>query len=944
MARALVWKELREQWIVWLVLVLLPAGAVTALIELLSPGRNRDELMTGVLWLSAWCYGLICGSLLLAGEAEGETQSFLDSLPLTRHRLWRVKATIGLGFLLAQLIALIVVGFVLFPARYNHSRTAVELSGLVYCAYLGYAWGLLCGSSAANVVGAIGRAVILQLTITLVLYAIAMLGLLALFNELDQGVQMNALAGMVGLVAAGALGRSRAVYTGTDRLRDVRFSRRRAPGKRTPFTNLFRAACWQARWFALGMAIVGLFGMASLTFVGVISWPPVTLLIGVLCGLTAARSCRADRESDVAGMRSVSEWRQWLVTAGVRGAIGVLAATLSALLILIPFLVSVATERPEWVRGFYPPRLVVSAAASLMENPFTFVTLWLAYGFAAGSLAGTAFRGSLVSAVAAFGGAAILGGLAVPTWFVGGGLHAWQWWLVPVVLLIATRKAMVPPLSDSRHVWRRAGVGIAAYLVSGACVAGALAYRAVEIPPDPNAIDLEAYKAELPAPEQNVGGRLTDGAIRRLAVIERTFVADSTIPRPQPGRAGQTSSQTLNGPPRFFDYFALANAVLEDGWKDVDPALDGFLDLIFADSCAADLAEAARHPIGMVADPRESTLSISNDRFAATAGVLLAARGLQQQSHGDPAPFVGNLEAGLTLARNLRHNSVWFDASWSFPVEFQMRRGTELWLEKLQGRPDLLRRALAALRKHLSDPPTGDEEVRRAELLVSVNTYADLQKVPRRGNGADPFSSLAVTDTEVLQFCWQAPWEKARVRRALEAFASLDRERVLLARKIGPPMIVAIVPTFNRTPDTSSRTFRTRRFMNPRLATLEVALRLHQEDVGRPAEKLTDLVPKYLDSVPEDPFDSQPIRYRLSRGEVLKWPRARDLPPASIDTAGDRPEQTRVVPAGQGILWCIGEDGHDDGGHQRQDPDMSWKDTVSPEDLVFLVPLPPSRK
>ena len=49
-----------------------------------------------MLWLSAWGYGLVCGSLLLAGETEGETQSFLDSLPLTRRRLWRVKAVIGL--------------------------------------------------------------------------------------------------------------------------------------------------------------------------------------------------------------------------------------------------------------------------------------------------------------------------------------------------------------------------------------------------------------------------------------------------------------------------------------------------------------------------------------------------------------------------------------------------------------------------------------------------------------------------------------------------------------------------------------------------------------------------------------------------------------------------------------------------------------------------------
>jgi hypothetical protein len=45
----------------------------------------------------------------------------------------------------------------------------------------------------------------------------------------------------------------------------------------------------------------------------------------------------------------------------------------------------------------------------------------------------------------------------------------------------------------------------------------------------------------------------------------------------------------------------------------------------------------------------------------------------------------------------------------------------------------------------------------------------------------------------------------------------------------------------------------------------------------------------------------------------------------------------RVVPDGQGILWAVGEDGHDDGG-VKQGKDSG---TMFGEDVIFLVPPPP---
>ena len=54
MTLALAWKELRGQWAVWVSLSLVVAAGNAALIGLLQPGRNRDEILVGVLWVAAW--------------------------------------------------------------------------------------------------------------------------------------------------------------------------------------------------------------------------------------------------------------------------------------------------------------------------------------------------------------------------------------------------------------------------------------------------------------------------------------------------------------------------------------------------------------------------------------------------------------------------------------------------------------------------------------------------------------------------------------------------------------------------------------------------------------------------------------------------------------------------------------------------------------------------
>jgi hypothetical protein len=50
-----------------------------------------------------------------------------------------------------------------------------------------------------------------------------------------------------------------------------------------------------------------------------------------------------------------------------------------------------------------------------------------------------------------------------------------------------------------------------------------------------------------------------------------------------------------------------------------------------------------------------------------------------------------------------------------------------------------------------------------------------------------------------------------------------------------------------------------------------LALRLYRKENGRYPENLQQLVPKYLPSVPIDPYDGKPLRYRKLQKGFKVW-------------------------------------------------------------------------
>jgi hypothetical protein len=504
------------------------------------------------------------------------------------------------------------------------------------------------------------------------------------------------------------------------------------------------------------------------------------------------------------------------------------------------------------------------------------------------------------------------------------------------VLAAATPFLMRPWVAGRLPSARGAGVAGAGLAAAGLWLAAALWYRVAEVAPDPKALDVAKLREALPKPEDNAAGRLTAAALRGLVETEQAFAAEEARARapaqhPRPG-------QTRPPPPQPVVLVAVARQMAETAnWSAAD--LRGqWLDRLFNDPWAGQLEAAADEPDGVTVDPRLNTLferPADTDR-ARTAAFLLVARGLQFQAKGDPAAFPGHLHTGLALARNLRHNTTRLPALIGRDVEAIMLRGVERWLERLHGRPDLLRQALEVLQTHERARQTDAEEVRRAAFLATFVSFQNPRTILQPATESTFLFPSLEGEGALLRVSWQVPWEQERLRRLLDELASGDPPRQARAADRSPHVWLARqlfavqgVPGNAFAP--------ARPLARARGAVLQVALRLYQAEAGRTAGRLADLVPNYLRSVPADPFDGRPFRYRVSSGESLNW-----RPENSVGIPDAGAEPAREVPAGQGILWCVGDDLRDDGGRTQQNPPD--RPQVANADVIFLVPPEPARR
>jgi hypothetical protein len=114
---------------------------------------------------------------------------------------------------------------------------------------------------------------------------------------------------------------------------------------------------------------------------------------------------------------------------------------------------------------------------------------------------------------------------------------------------------------------------------------------------------------------------------------------------------------------------------------------------------------------------------------------------------------------------------------------------------------------------------------------------------------------------------------------------------------------------------------------------LKAALGLYRLLEKKSAQKLEDLVPKYLLQLPVDPYSGQAFRYRISKGEELVIAGVGEFQGPKVH------DQEKVRP-GQAVLWSTGPDRIDHGGKKHggslADDDPRW--SAEGLDLIAVAP------
>ncbi|HBI46979.1 MAG TPA: hypothetical protein DDY78_29620, partial [Planctomycetales bacterium] len=903
MLSVLLWKEYREHRLVWTALAFVGAATVLSRSVLLGAGwleahSEAREILCALAVMLIGAYALICGAMMLAGEYENHTMSYLDALPGFRRRLWQGKFLAGVLFVLGQIVVLMILcaAVSLFE---NWTQAGWTFAGMLLAGIYGLSWGMLFSSFGRSVMSMILLSMAGQVAwaflagVLAVIFAVIVSVIFGMRDATNPGWFG---AGFFALTAPAALVVSALVFTRLDRSR-LRAAPESLRVPRRPLNASWSMLFWltwrQARGFTVGLAAFALFLGFITLLEAVLLWPAATLIVGVLCGATAF----ADEQQGsyrFLGDQRLPLGRLWVVKVGVRFGVAVVAALLVLAPSFIGALANISSSRWNSPEGPYHFFAAVFQSNILVDlcPPGLFLTLWLVYGFSAGCLYGLLFRHGLAAGVFALFTCSVAAAVWIPS-LLGGGLHAWQVFGPPLLLLIATRLVVRPWAAGRIASWTTA-VRLTPFVVlAGLWLAGGLLYRILEIPNVPQRVDVDAFRASLPTPEENEGGRLFRSACLRFDELRHTLQSQQAPQGGAPGMPGQllpaggmAGGVVVQAPARTPR--EQADDALEHGWPADDHELAAWLDKLYAGEWAPMMKQAADLPTGPFDDVRnmtalESLKVLDPPRWVA---IVLAVRGLQRQAAGDDEAYVENLRIGLSLSRSLRDRTPTMDLLVGRNVEFFLLKGLDRWLEKLHGRPDLIRQALAVLSHHLNETADDLKDQELVEDLITKNTVEEplplLQMYLGGEEGLPQRNDPRVQqEAEWVATAWLVPWERARQARILRVM--FDGDPIQQGWLHGPAKGYGPLPQLGP----YHYDFRSKhvRLCEARAMQLKLALRWFQTDNGKPAENLDELVPKYLPSIPLDPYDGAPFRYRLSRGEEIEWPpdppdpNARAMPP-----------------------------------------------------------------
>ncbi|MFO0847871.1 MAG: hypothetical protein U0871_04810 [Gemmataceae bacterium] len=593
-------------------------------------------------------------------------------------------------------------------------------------------------------------------------------------------------------------------------------------------------------------------------------WPIVSLLAGVLAGVVTVADEQQAGAVRFWGERRLPAGRLWLakVTLGLLLTGAVLVA------LLVPAVLAAVINPPRLNR---PPGSVLGAVlhsgvlAELDFPVWTYLLVWPVYGFAFAHLAGLLFRKTLVAGAVG----ALLGGTFAAVWMpslLAGGAHRCQVFAPVVVTLLTARLLVWPWATDrigTRPALRRLVIGTAAVV---AAVAVGIGYRVAEVPAVPTADEHLKFAATLPTTDDQQAGRVVRRAIGQFE--ERKELISEKADRPVAPELPAEVRKLVGlppadpRPPQDLRYVEQCWEVVRVGYPRNRPDFDRWLTRAAQPtpdgaSWERMLAEAAAKPTGVLEDPNEMTIDTGPRHVRSLHGLggVYLARGLLAQHNGDPEDFARRLPVWLATLRTARKQTIATVQATGYAYERSMYQAVDRWLDRLDGRPDLLRVALAAVLAHDAADVIHPEQTRLAEQVVAWNavSYPALW-LPRYLDSLRPWeagrwdrlgtSRTTEAESELVAFAWAVPWERERLRRVhgLGNTAQSPGDPAAFAR--GAPGWQ--LTTARYFPEQSVSSWRRSATIERLAAIVKLAVRLYHAETGQYPPSLAELTPKYI--------------------------------------------------------------------------------------------------
>lgn len=848
MIRTLAWKEYREHRAVWGLMAVCVTVAVGSLCLL----RN---VIGWQLWmwgagmvglLLAAVYGVICASMMLAGERESGTVGFLDLLCPSRALVWRTKFWAGATLTAAQAVwisSMLLCGNLhgYLQRYFVSSAHGLPPSGMLWLlgislalavpvlAVAVFAWSLLLSAVSRTVFGAIGYA-------GLSLILICGMVVSVLWRGGITPVTLLTVLVLVALPATVALFSSRWLYAHADLEREC------AEIPIPAWLTILWLTLRQARRVVMPVLALAVVLGVVLPWLGELAWSPALVLLGVLCGVAVFGGEESRGWQRFLGDQRAPLWSVGIIKAGFwmivatafialveNGASGIVSMAKLSFYSLGGI---AQTTSSGWdglpLHAWYVPQSGRSVAAIYTAGP---LALWLAYGFSFGFLGTLLHRKMIVAVLLAFLLSVFFLALWAPS-LAKGGVKWWQLAGVPGLILLLSLRLLRPWANDrlqDRHAFLSLSGGGFLILL---WMAGNFAYRALEYPAVPAPYDVNAFRASMPTGPANEAGHLIVDAVNSLPEQETAARGEVGPLTASPFGAGPIEGAYVHlgeaaahigdneQPP--YSYIGQVELAVIKGWPSSrNDKLNRWLDITCEGKWLQQIKEAASLPVGVIDDPALKPLASGYRqrwKYEHLTQILLA-RALQLQARGQTGAALDVILWTLAYANNLRHRAVMHLYDLGDNAEYGALTVLYRWL----GHPGLQRaelwRALKALYQHEHEIPPPAEAV-EADYVAATELWADPSKVFALA-GSDTFSE--VLRLEVRLLAHSIPWERERSWRRLNLHYAREKADVSGARH---------------------RTL-------VQVTELLVALVLYEaEHGGNPAPRLAALVPDELPEIP----------------------------------------------------------------------------------------------